>query len=84
MPSGAADLSVAGAPIEVAPMSFSAEGNPTAELVSVANIGCEAADYPAEVSGAIALISRGTCAFAEKVSLLDHASLARTNGLRPH
>jgi Zn-dependent M28 family amino/carboxypeptidase len=31
--------------------------------------GCEDADYPAAVSGAIALIQRGTCPFVQKLSL---------------
>ncbi|KAH6691392.1 hypothetical protein F5X68DRAFT_201824 [Plectosphaerella plurivora] len=41
-------------------------GPVTAPLVNVANVGCEAADYPATVSGNIAFVSRGTCSFAIK------------------
>lgn len=41
----------------------------TAPVVAVANIGCDAADYPAELSGNIALIERGTCTFGVKASL---------------
>ncbi|KAK3934279.1 hypothetical protein QBC46DRAFT_359140 [Diplogelasinospora grovesii] len=36
------------------------------DLVLVANEGCEASDYPSEVSGNIALILRGTCPFGTK------------------
>lgn len=42
---------------------ISIEGVP---LVPVANLGCSAEDFPAEVSGAVALISRGICSFADK------------------
>jgi Zn-dependent M28 family amino/carboxypeptidase len=35
--------------------------------------GCEADDYPAAVSGAVALIQRGTCAFATKWQLAQDA-----------
>jgi Zn-dependent M28 family amino/carboxypeptidase len=31
--------------------------------------GCVAADYPAAVAGAVALIQRGTCAFVQKIEL---------------
>jgi len=37
-----------------------------APLVAIANLGCNPADYPASVSGKIALISRGECTFAQK------------------
>jgi Zn-dependent M28 family amino/carboxypeptidase len=35
--------------------------------------GCEAEDYPAAVSGAIALIQRGTCPFVQKLSMAQGA-----------
>lgn len=35
-------------------------------LVLVANEGCDDSDYPFEVKGSIAFISRGTCAFGDK------------------
>jgi Zn-dependent M28 family amino/carboxypeptidase len=38
--------------------------------------GCVAADYPAAVQGAIALIQRGTCAFTEKLDLAAQAGAA--------
>ncbi|KAK2018627.1 peptidase family M28 [Colletotrichum eremochloae] len=36
------------------------------DLVYVKNDGCDASDYPSEVSGNIAFIRRGTCAFGAK------------------
>jgi Zn-dependent M28 family amino/carboxypeptidase len=35
--------------------------------------GCDAADYPAAVAGAVALIQRGTCAFVQKIDLAVEA-----------
>lgn len=43
------------------------------DLVLVKNQGCEASDYPAEVSGSIAFIKRGTCAFGTKSDLAGKA-----------
>ncbi|KAF2010235.1 Zn-dependent exopeptidase [Aaosphaeria arxii CBS 175.79] len=42
-------------------------------LVKVANIGCTAEDYPAEVKDKVALISRGECPFAQKATLAKAA-----------
>ncbi|PPJ59511.1 hypothetical protein CBER1_09997 [Cercospora berteroae] len=55
-------------PLNVFTYSTSTDGVVDAPIVAVANLGCDAADYPAEVSGAIALISRGTCNFAVKAT----------------
>ncbi|KAJ9477267.1 Aminopeptidase Y [Pseudozyma hubeiensis] len=46
------------------------------ELVNVANVGCEQADFPAGVEGKIALIQRGTCPFATKVGRAGTAKAA--------
>lgn len=62
------DISVNGAAIESQVMTFSAGGTVTAPLVPVNNLGCDAADFPAGVSGQIALIQRGTCAFGVKAT----------------
>jgi Zn-dependent M28 family amino/carboxypeptidase len=35
--------------------------------------GCEAADYPAAVAGAVALVQRGTCSFVQKWGLAEAA-----------
>ncbi|KAH7411907.1 hypothetical protein DE146DRAFT_674338 [Phaeosphaeria sp. MPI-PUGE-AT-0046c] len=52
---------------------YSASGNATAPLVTVSNVGCNASDYPASVSGSIALISRGSCDFGLKSALAGAA-----------
>lgn len=44
-----------------------------ADLVLVANSGCHASDFPAEVAGNIAFVQRGTCAFGTKS---EHAGRA--------
>ncbi|TSD84866.1 M20/M25/M40 family metallo-hydrolase [Mycobacterium sp. KBS0706] len=44
---------------------------PTPEPSSAS--GCEAADYPPETAGAIALIQRGTCPFAQKAEMAEAA-----------
>lgn len=49
-------------------MTFSAGGTVTEDIVNVANLGCDAADFSAAVSGKIALIKRGTCAFGAKAT----------------
>ncbi|KAF9871284.1 aminopeptidase y [Colletotrichum karsti] len=69
-----ATLTVGGAAVDARPMTFTPAGDVSgAPLVSVANLGCDAADYPAEVSGAVALVSRGTCNFAVKAGLAKSA-----------
>lgn len=40
----------------------------SAPIVVVNNLGCDITDYPAEVAGNIALISRGTCNFSIKAA----------------
>ncbi|EKG11208.1 Glycoside hydrolase family 47 [Macrophomina phaseolina MS6] len=45
---------------------YSSSGTASASIVPVSNVGCEQSDYPAEVEGNIALISRGTCEFGLK------------------
>ncbi|KAL4765867.1 uncharacterized protein BDW70DRAFT_38954 [Aspergillus foveolatus] len=42
-------------------------------LVLVSNEGCDEADYPSELAGAIALIQRGTCPFGTKSGLAGKA-----------
>ena len=63
-------LSVGGEPLENEILSFSSNGTWSGvPLVPVANLGCGAADFPAEVDGAVALVQRGDCTFAEKARL---------------
>ncbi|MEA2387205.1 MAG: hypothetical protein QOJ22_1379 [Thermoleophilaceae bacterium] len=61
-------------------MDFSGSGDVTGNVVPTNDVqippaaepgstsGCEAADYPPETSGNVALIQRGTCTFGEKVA----------------
>ncbi len=64
----------AGGPIENNIMSYSGSGDVTADVSTVdAPIGCEAADFKGFTAGDIALISRGTCAFAVKATNADAA-----------
>jgi hypothetical protein len=67
------ELTVDGATTEPSIFEYSPGGSFTAELVRVDNLGCEAADYPAEVSGNIALVQRGTCEFGLKSALAGAA-----------
>lgn len=43
------------------------------DLVLVENEGCDASDYPSDVSGNIAFVKRGTCAFGDKSALAGKA-----------
>jgi len=43
------------------------------DLVLVDNVGCDASDYPAELSGNIAFVKRGTCPFGTKSELAGAA-----------
>jgi Zn-dependent M28 family amino/carboxypeptidase len=63
---GKGSLSVDGAEVPADTLTYTPGGEATKPLVAVANLGCDAADYPAEVSGNIAFISRGTCPFSQK------------------
>jgi Zn-dependent M28 family amino/carboxypeptidase len=56
--------------------SNSTDGLLTAPLAIVANLGCEASDYPSSVTGNIALISRGSCDFGLKSALASSAGAA--------
>jgi Zn-dependent M28 family amino/carboxypeptidase len=63
---GKGTLSVGDQAIEADILTYTPGGEATKPLVAVANLGCDAADFPATVSGNIALISRGTCPFSQK------------------
>lgn len=63
------ELTVDDTTFEPSLFEYSPGGSVTAELVPVDNLGCEAADYPEDVSGKIALIQRGTCEFGLKSAL---------------
>lgn len=51
---------------------FSPAGTANGDIV-YAKLGCEASDFPAAVSGQIALVDRGTCEFGLKVALAGSA-----------
>ncbi|PWY76092.1 Zn-dependent exopeptidase [Aspergillus sclerotioniger CBS 115572] len=42
-------------------------------VVAVSNLGCEASDYPSNLTGAVAFISRGSCPFGTKSELAGKA-----------
>ena len=65
---GNASLAVDGTEYEANLLTYTPSGSPSAPLVAVNNLGCEEADFPAEVADAIALISRGECTFAIKAT----------------
>ncbi|KAF7718884.1 Leucine aminopeptidase [Penicillium ucsense] len=71
-----ASLSSACQPYNISAMTYSPSVEVTASLAVVANLGCSAADYPADLAGKIALIQRGECSFAEK-SVLASAAKAK-------
>lgn len=49
---------------------------PDTSLIAIPNLGCNATDYPSEVKGRIALISRGVCPFGLKSALAGSAGAA--------
>lgn len=63
---GSAELTAGEQSIEAQTMTYTPAGQATAPIVALANLGCAPADYPAEVAGNIALVSRGNCTFSEK------------------
>ncbi|EPE27057.1 Zn-dependent exopeptidase [Glarea lozoyensis ATCC 20868] len=62
---------------ETVAMAFSEAGKVTAPIVKVANLGCDAADFP-DLTGKIALISRGSCTFVIKASFAEAAGALGT------
>ncbi|KAI0386856.1 Zn-dependent exopeptidase [Hypomontagnella monticulosa] len=64
-----AELSIDGEAVEAGGFSFGNNGTwADTPLVTVANLGCNAEDHPATLSGNIALIARGNCTFVEKIT----------------
>jgi len=57
-----------GGPIPNIVMSYSGSGDVTAPVTVVPNVGCEPADFTGFPVDSIALIGRGTCAFAIKAA----------------
>ena len=65
---GDATLTTNGEEQEPDLLTYTPSGSATAPLVAVNNLGCLADDFPPEVEGSIALISRRECTFAEKAT----------------
>lgn len=49
-------------------VDFSVPGDVTASVRAIPNVGCAAADFAGFSVGSIALITRGTCTFADKIA----------------
>src|SRR5262249_33496240 len=49
-------------------IEFSAPGDVAASVRAIPNLGCAAADFAGFSVGSIALITRGTCTFADKIA----------------
>ncbi|KPM42329.1 putative leucine aminopeptidase 2 [Neonectria ditissima] len=64
--SGTAVVTVNGDDVDAGIMTYTPGGSASGALVAVPNLGCDVADYPAAVEGNVALVSRGTCTFAQK------------------
>ncbi|KAJ0124346.1 leupeptin-inactivating enzyme 1 [Diaporthe amygdali] len=73
---GSASLLVNGQSQNASLMTYAPNGQVEAAFVAVSNLGCNATDFPSEVAGAIALISRGTCDFGLKAALAGAAGAA--------
>ncbi|KAL2073907.1 hypothetical protein VTL71DRAFT_11233 [Oculimacula yallundae] len=72
--SATASLTIDGANVAAEPLTFTPNGKPTGPIVAVPNLGCDAADYAGlDLTGKIALISRGTCNFSAKTLLASAA-----------
>lgn len=65
---GNSTLSINGQETNQTLFSYTPSGQVNASLVAVNNLGCDAADFPAEVADNIALISRGDCPFSQKAT----------------
>lgn len=63
---GNSNITIDGSVIENTIMTYTPSGSVTAKLVYAPGLGCTAVEYPAEVEGNVALVSRGTCTFGEK------------------
>ncbi|KAF1967840.1 Zn-dependent exopeptidase [Bimuria novae-zelandiae CBS 107.79] len=64
-----ANLTVNGKDTEVYAVGIAPGGSVSGPVVAIPNLGCDEADFPADLNGSIALISRGTCVSGEKVAL---------------
>ncbi|KAG9252135.1 uncharacterized protein F5Z01DRAFT_676373 [Emericellopsis atlantica] len=61
-------LTVAGEEVDSSPATYTPGGELSGPLIAVEGLGCTAEEFPAEVEGNIALLSRGTCSFGAKAT----------------
>ncbi|KMU76563.1 peptidase [Coccidioides immitis RMSCC 3703] len=66
-------LTIDGAEINSAAMTYSPSGKVEGELVLANNLGCAAEDYPEGTKGKIVVAERGDCSFADK-NMMAHAA----------
>ncbi|KAK0099408.1 Leucyl aminopeptidase yscIV [Cadophora gregata] len=77
--SATATVTVDGVNLVAEPLTFTSSGKPTGVVVAVPNLGCDAADYAGlDLTGKIALISRGTCNFSVKTLFAGSAGAVGT------
>lgn len=62
--------------LTVQPMTYTPGGKASGALVKGNNLGCAASDFPAEVEGKVAIVSRGECAFSQKSTSAKSAGAA--------
>ena len=70
------NLTINGEDVEALSMTYSPSVDITAALVLVSNLGCDESDFPADVTGKIAVIQRGDCPFGEKSARAGTAGAA--------
>lgn len=63
---GTATLNIAGDDVPAQILTYTPGGKAEGPLIQVNSLGCNAADFPAEVKGNVAFISRGECPFSQK------------------
>ncbi|OGE47387.1 hypothetical protein PENARI_c046G00962 [Penicillium arizonense] len=57
-------------------MPYGPFGNVTGDLAVIPNLGCGHVDFPADVTGKLAVISPGTCTFSDKSTLAGASNAA--------
>ncbi|KAF1962685.1 Zn-dependent exopeptidase [Byssothecium circinans] len=71
-----ANVTILGEPTTAYAVGFAPGGSVSGNLAVVKNLGCDASDHPTNATGAIFLISRGSCVSGEKVLLAKKAGAA--------
>lgn len=69
-------MSVGGKTLNQTLLTYTPNGQVNGTIVLVNNLGCAAEDFPPEVTDSIALISRGSCSFAQKAANAKTAGAA--------